>query len=144
MTSHPLVIIMQAASHVQLVGIPNLSASSACMGNNLRHRLSTLLHLRENGEKHFRFRVHVDVEIVGNSSKSGSTTCIHCRTKRCAPGQIISRRIQCTVLRTATPKHRTSNRQIQGQNEIMLQISKYEQSAHAIQKFFQKPPCTGA
>ena len=40
----PLLIIMQTASHVQLVEIPDVCASNACMGNNLRHRLSTLVH----------------------------------------------------------------------------------------------------
>ena len=40
MSSYTPLIIMRSASHVQLVRIPDVNA---CMGNNQRHRLSTLL-----------------------------------------------------------------------------------------------------
>ena len=79
MSSYSLLIIMQSASHVQFVGILDVNA---CMGNNQKHRLIMLLHSEVPSPRRRRK--------CGNLSRSQmycSITCIHCRTKCCAPSK---------------------------------------------------------
>ena len=53
-------------------------------------------------------------------------TCVPCRARCCAPGKVISTKIQFSAPHTARPRRRTSSCRIQDHDEIMLNTSKCE------------------
>ena len=128
--------IMHPASHVQLVhGIPDFKAPEA----TTEHAPPFCVRKKK---KNLRIRVHVDVEIVCNSSKSATywcRTCIHCR-ERCARIAAESREEFIFRIPQATPRHSTCDCQIRSQEEQCAIFPSKNSVSKKCTKFSPKPP----
>ena len=100
---------MQPAIHVRLAESPDFQVRAARAWTQTEALTEHSSPFRVTTKsKHLRICVHIDVEIVGNSSKSQmycSRKSIHCRARCCAPAR--KHLLEDPMFRTlqATPKH---------------------------------------